>query len=467
MYVSENEPKLTPDQRSAYNRILHRIHHNEGGIVFIDAPGGTGKTFLINLILANVRSTRQIALAAASSGIAAQLLQGGRTAHSTFRIPLDLHRSDTPICAISKTSTIASLLQNAKVVFWDEASMAHKFALEALHRSLQDVRENQQVMGGLLIVLSGDFRQILPVVRRGTRANETNACLKSSFLWKHVETLSLTTNMRVRLRGSREDDFHYADLLLKIGNATHPKPSDDGTIPIPPELCREAENPNDLLEAVFPNLSDHRHNSEWLCERAILAPHNETVCKINNEILEKFPGESVTLKSIDTTLSPDEAVLYPTEFLNSLEISGTPSHILNLKVHAPVMILRNLDPPKLCNGTKCIVRRITPNCVEVSIASGPDRGTIAFIPRIPLIPSDSMLPFRFRRLQFPLKLSFSITINKSQGQTLNFVGLYLERPCFTHGQFYVAVSRVGKRDSLIIYSDNNSTKNIVYKEVLS
>ncbi len=100
--VSKSEPLLVSDQRAAYDAILNSVETNSGGIFFLDAPGGTGKTFVLNLILAKVRLQRKVALAVASSGIAATLLQGGRTAHSAFKLPLNLALSEVPVCNISR-----------------------------------------------------------------------------------------------------------------------------------------------------------------------------------------------------------------------------------------------------------------------------------------------------------------------------------------------------------------------------
>ena len=101
-FVEQNVPLLTADQRQVYDCFCSMVDGDEGGMLFLDAPGGTGKTFLINLILAKLRSEGKIALATASSGIAATLLTGGRTLHSTFKIPLDLYAMDVPICSIKK-----------------------------------------------------------------------------------------------------------------------------------------------------------------------------------------------------------------------------------------------------------------------------------------------------------------------------------------------------------------------------
>ena len=90
------------------------------------------------------------------------------------------------------------------------------------------------------------------------------------------------------------------------------------------------------------------------------------------------------------------------------------------------------------------------------------------IPRMPLIPSDTNLPFEFQRIQFPIRPAFAITFNKSQGQTLDFVSIWLgESHVFTHGQLYVALSRVSSFKKILIASDNvnKKTKNIVFKEI--
>lgn len=163
-FVSEMAPRLLPEQRHVYNFILQRVNTGNGGLFFVDAPGGTGKTFVLNLLLARLRKDRNIALAVASSGIAATLLTGGRTAHSTFKLPLNLANEETPTCNISKTSNRGALLQQCKLIVWDEYTMSHKRAIEALNRSLQDIRGNQALMGGVVVLLAGDFRQTLPVI---------------------------------------------------------------------------------------------------------------------------------------------------------------------------------------------------------------------------------------------------------------------------------------------------------------
>ena len=183
-YVQENLPHLVQDQRAAYDHILELVTSQKGGLIFLDAPGGTGKTFVINLLLATIRRDKGIALAVASSGIASTLLAGGRTAHSAFKLPLNMSHSENVTCNISKGTGKAKVLQQCSLIVWDECTMSHKRALEALNTTLQDLRGNTNLMGGTVVVLAGDFRQTLPVIPRSTPSDELNACLKASYLWK-------------------------------------------------------------------------------------------------------------------------------------------------------------------------------------------------------------------------------------------------------------------------------------------
>ncbi|XP_031101950.1 ATP-dependent DNA helicase PIF1-like [Ipomoea triloba] len=190
-------------------------------------------------------------------------------------------------------------------------------------------------------------------------------------------------------------------------------------------------------------------------------------------------GEGNTYLSSDTTCKGDGsssvlADVHTLEFLNTIRASGLPNHSLTLKVGSPVMLMRNIDHSLgLCNGTRLVVTKLGNHVVEGSILAGPNAGTKVLIARMTITPSDPILPFKFNRRQFPLMLSYAMTINKSQGQTLSNVGLILKKPVFVHGQLYVTASRVSQPDGLKILvcdeskQDCNSTTNVVYKEVFN
>ncbi|XP_037871618.1 uncharacterized protein LOC119629558 [Bombyx mori] len=460
--LTESVPRLIPEQRLVFDNVFKKIEDGEGGLLFLDAPGGTGKTFLLNLLLAQIRKDKGIAVVVASSGIAATLLNGGRTAHSVLKLPLNLAHEEMPVCNISKNSERGRMLQQCKLLVWDECTMSHKRAIEALDRPLKDIKSNPNIMGGMVVLLAGDFRQTLPVITKGTPADEINACLKASTLWVHVKTFSLSTNMRVQLHNDVQSG-QYAAALLKIGEDRMAKDG-NGMITLDREFCNVVHNPDDLNNFVYSELLTNMRNRDWLCERAILAPTNEMVGQINEQIMSRVEGDIVEFLSVDTVMDTEQVTSYPVEFLNSLELSGVPSHKLRLKVGVPVLLMRNLDAPRLCNGTRLQGTHLGRNIVKAIIMTGMAKGENVLIPRIPIIPTD--LPFQFKRLQFPLKIAFAMTINKAQGQTLKVAGINLEKSCFSHGQLYVACSRVSSPQNLHVLAREGKTKNIVYKNVL-
>ncbi|KAG3078063.1 hypothetical protein PI125_g21082 [Phytophthora idaei] len=165
--IVESEDQLNPGQKDIYDRILGAVDQPELGtkLFFIDGPGGTGKPTLLRHLLAKVRLDGKIAIAVASSGIASLLLTGGRTAHSTFKIPLKLNDKST--CSIYKQSHLRKLIDRASLVIWDEVPMTHPYAFEAVDRTLRDIMGNdREPFGGNVFLLSDDFRQILPVIKR-------------------------------------------------------------------------------------------------------------------------------------------------------------------------------------------------------------------------------------------------------------------------------------------------------------
>ena len=200
-------------------------------------------------------------------------------------------------------------------------------------------------MRGLPVILAGDFRQTLHIIRRGTRTDEIETCLKlSRAIWPHVQVIHLTTNMRVHMH----DDPFDSDTLIRIGQGQIPTDPTTGLIDIPYE--HTVDFPQESQDKVFPDLANNFSDTSWTSERAILAPTDEVVDSINQPLLDLLPSPAQYL-SIDSTDDVDAALQFPVEFLNSLKPSGLPPHDLTLKVGCPVILLRNLDAPRLCNGT--------------------------------------------------------------------------------------------------------------------
>ena len=142
------------EQKVILDRIQSAIVSERGGLFFVDGPGGTGKTFIENLLLNWVCRNSQIALAVASSGIASILLHNGRTSHSTFHIPIDIQPES--VCAVSAQSTLAELLRCTSLIIWDEVSAQHRHCFEAIDHTLKDLHKSDAWFGGIPMVFAGE-----------------------------------------------------------------------------------------------------------------------------------------------------------------------------------------------------------------------------------------------------------------------------------------------------------------------
>ncbi|XP_036332234.1 uncharacterized protein LOC118743575 [Rhagoletis pomonella] len=174
-----------------------------------------------------------------------------------------------------------------------------------------------EIFGGVLILLSGDFRQTLPVIPRSTPADELNACLKSSVLWRHIQKVTLKTNMRVKVQRDTSAG-NFAKELIDIGNGRMQIDDSTQCITLSANFCRITESIADLVQKVFTKIAQNYKNHQWLSTCAILAAKNIDVNTINITIQNGIHDETTTYKSIDTVVNQDEVVNYPTKFLNSL-----------------------------------------------------------------------------------------------------------------------------------------------------
>ncbi|XP_074303273.1 uncharacterized protein LOC141637730 [Silene latifolia] len=298
-----------------------------------------------------------------SSGIAATLLPGGITAHSRLSIPLNVVENST--CSrIKPGSDLAELLIRTKLIIWDEAPMTHIYAFEAVDRSLRNVMrfsndgDTNQPFGGKVVVFGGDFRQVLPVISKGSRSEIVNASLCASNLWSTCKVLKLTKNMRFRGRDSCSELAQInSEWILKVGDGVAGDPN-DGEV--------ELELLNDIL-------------IHWRSYRVDYGTK-----KIY------FSSDEVSRDESNTGVRD----LYSTKFLNSIKCSALPNHELKLKVGAVVMLLRNIDQSRrLCNDTRLIVADLGSRVIRATVLSGSshkgDKVHIAVLHLLPLIPVSS------------------------------------------------------------------------------
>uniref|UniRef100_A0AC34RS69 ATP-dependent DNA helicase n=1 Tax=Panagrolaimus sp. JU765 TaxID=591449 RepID=A0AC34RS69_9BILA len=276
--------KLNMDQRKAYDAITEAVNNPlaEQKLFFVTGSGGTGKTTLFNALIKRIYAEKKTYMATASTGIAALLLPGGQTAHSGFRINNDVDPTSEP--SINYESFYAQRIRAASLIIVDEVSMMHKNVLEFIDKTLKSVQPRgplrNTLFGGKVVIISGDFKQLAPVVRHGNGTDQVQASVKKSLLFPFFQTFKLVQNMRVNPVEAR-----FVKFLEQVGKAENNYSTLIPYLPIPQQNVMKTIE--ELMNFCYPqhileHINDDK-NFDELMESSMLCPVNLDVFGINGK----------------------------------------------------------------------------------------------------------------------------------------------------------------------------------------
>jgi hypothetical protein len=296
--------RFSAQQASAAAQIFQAVEKGQGGVFYIQASGGCGKSFWANGVGAALRVAGYTPVVVAASGLAATVLDGGRTAHSVFGIPLEVDENSW--CQCDQSARTAIMLSD--IIFWDECSMLHVNAANCVNRSLQDWTKSPSLFGGKVMVFMGDFQQLLPVVRGGSGDSAT---IMEADWWSQVHVLRFSRNFR-------SDDAEYCDMLHQVGSGAWTE------VAVPAE--RVTRSIDELCVSVFGDLCSTQDINSHIVTLTL-----DDAATINSHVIAKLPGSLVMAAAADVKINCKDPDLYSDEFVQSLMIPGAPPAVLELK----------------------------------------------------------------------------------------------------------------------------------------
>ncbi len=434
--------KFTAEQHAALATVVDRVttpqHCNAFAVI---ASAGCGKTVFANGLASYFRAQGREVACVAASALAAMLLVGGSTAHSAFRIPIPANEGS--MCNVSREERAA--LKRVELIIYDECSMVHADVANTVERTLRDIMHDERPFGGKIFVWTGDFKQLLPVVRFGKGHNFT---IQTCAWWSSVHKIKFSKNWRAALNPV------YTAFLEDVGNGRVEKV----VVPAP---CR-VDSYAVLIDRVYGDTFPNGHQ--------ILALTLETCAEINALCFDKLPGEMTESPAADVYVDCSDRDAFPPDYIATLPIKGAPPWMLQFKPGARYMCIRNIDPARgLINGTMLQLLAVGRRYIQVQILTGKSAGSCSLLFKTVFTISSeaSGVPFTIVRTQYPIIPAYCLSVHKAQGQSLIMVGLVFESDPFTHGQLYTALSRVGGWDSVVAIHQGDDIHNVVLKHLLS
>lgn len=375
---------------------------------FLTGPAGSGKTHVLNQFIKYAKNDGLVVAVTATTGLASMHL-GGQTIHAWSGVGINDYLHPEWISKFSKTKH--EQIERTDILIIDEISMMHDFRFDMINQICQEVRKNDQPFGGIQVVLCGDFFQLPPVNRNGSRQG---GFVVHSDAWEQLNLQVLYLQ-----KSYRQSDEDFLDILNAIRG---------GDV--------------------------RRHHAEKLLSRTNITPtSDDPITELHTTNIDVDKKNQIFLEKIDTESIFHHATTKGKKHqVENLKKSILAPESLELKKGALVMAVRNSLEKKFVNGSlgKIIDFEPETNYPIVEFFSGRE---VKVTPETWEIKDGEKTTASF--CQIPLRLAYAITVHKSQGMTLDSAVIDLSK-AFTPGMGYVALSRVKSLDNLYLSGINKT-----------
>ena len=465
--------KLNMDQKYVVNSIIHSLPNRTP--FFIPGKAGTGKSFVVSCIKNYLVANDIPFIVTASTGIASILI-GGRTLHSVFSI---FSKNERYHSGLSPNNANGKAMGLCQVIFVDEVTMINKDIFNLIDRKLREIKAQvtgnkeyeSMPFGGVTLILTGDLCQVPCIVQNGDDTSEYNSMFNQMDSFNHFTTIPLNIIMR---QTNSDSDDPFIKLLEEMRNYTDGDNLSEHAINIIRSRFVSA-TPESYFEDLYP----------FVTSSGMAIFYRNASCEIYNDtIMNKLANENGTqqfkytgyllgvqktsfYKGInenmnDKIIATDQDKMIYKSMLRKRESSSLVPYTFKFAISSRVMLLKNIDPfSGLVNGRRGTVVEVLNDPLTKSIIA-----IIVLFDPISDFPSEQ-IPIHvmnvdtfnrsngktFNFYQFPLKLCYSVTAHKSQGQTLSKVAICIGEKAFAHGSFYVALSRVRKIDDILFFAE--------------
>ncbi|CCH47154.1 hypothetical protein BN7_6769 [Wickerhamomyces ciferrii] len=473
-------------------------------VIYLNGSAGSGKSTLLNVLMKNIGYKSIICTSA--TGSASNVLIGGGTLHSTFKIPTDEDSFIEVFNCLKRKSLNLKMyrhLKDKKLLIIDEISMVENKILDFIDLLLRKLRNNEgEMFGGICTILCGDFKQLLPVIQNADPALIANSAIANKDFFRSIDKFYLSKNVRLRSYGNNVEDNKNRDEFLEFLEQI--RKTKVKHVEVPKFLKYVVDDDLEMIRKMFPKdiltsdnffgenmnessvmrINNLKNILNYFSDSRIIANRIENVARFNEKSM-KYYCEEISKQQIfimeydDYLFEKFEAITYEIDSVTKEKSKKRTQNVSKYRIprfiqiskYCPLLVNMNLNKSqKLTNGVIVLVLDFNMSRKELKVGYFDLNGNFKefYIGVVGFIDMMVVAPKSLIRYGFPCSLGFASTVHKSQGQSVTNLGIDIRDEVFGHGQLYVAFSRARDFKKVLLMKsseDQIEITNINYEEL--